>query len=175
MAFTAVTSLDADTTIAIGGFNKKLKKDNPTEAEGYYLGTKVVDSAKSKSGKACLHILQTPDGNLGVWGKTDMDRKLSQVEPGTMTRISYRTMKKVPTGEMYIFNVEVDKGNTIEVNLSGGDDNGNDYGDADPEQDYGRDDDGDDSPHASLAAAESQSRVQELLSRSKAGSKVAKN
>lgn len=172
MAYKQVNSLDADTTIAIGGFNKKLKKDNPLSAEGHYLGAKVVDSAKSKSGKALLHIFQTAKGNLGVWGKTDMDRKLAQVTPGTMTRVSFKTMKAVPTGEMYIFSVEVDGDNTIEVNLQdtatttddGDDLNGG--GQEQEEESYNNDHEPDEEQQA-LEAAENKARVAALLNRNK--------
>lgn len=115
MGFREVTSLDADTTVALGGFNKKTKKDNPTSAEGYYLGTREVTSTKGKNGKSKIHFLQTPKGNLGVWGKTDMDRKLASVTPGTMIRITHTGMQATPNGEMYKFRVEIDEDNTIDV------------------------------------------------------------
>ncbi len=115
MAFKEVASLDAETTTPLGGFNKKTKKDNPASAEGYYLGTKVVESKKSKNGKASIHILQTKKGNLGIWGKTDMDRKMQAVTPGSMVRISFAKMQPTPNGEMYIYRVEVDADNTINV------------------------------------------------------------
>lgn len=114
MAFNEVTSLDADTTISIGGFNKKTKKDNPTSAEGYYLGNRTVET---KTGVSKLHFFKTADGNLGVWGKTDMDRKLSSVNPGTMTRVSFARMQETPKGDMYVYKVEVDSDNTIDVSL----------------------------------------------------------
>lgn len=115
MAFKAVTDLSADTTISLGGFNKKLKKDNPTSVEGYYLGKKEVADQKKKSGKSFIYILQTPKGNLGVWGKTDMDRKMTQVATGNMIRITHVGMTPTPNGEMYKYSVEQDDSNTIEV------------------------------------------------------------
>lgn len=115
MGFQEVQTLDADNTIAIGGVNRKTGKKNPTKAEGYFLGTRLVESKKSKSGKAAIHFLQTPEGNLGVWGKTDMDRKLTQVKPGTMIEISFDKMTPTPNGSMYKYRVRFDKNNTIEV------------------------------------------------------------
>lgn len=115
MAFKTVTDLSCDTTITIGGFNKKLKKDNPTQIEGYYLGKKKIDDKKKTSGFSYLYTVQTPKGNVGVWGRTDLDRKLASVEPGTMVRISAAGTLVVPTGEMYKYKVEVDEDNTIEV------------------------------------------------------------
>lgn len=112
MAFKEIQGLEADNATAIGGFNKKLKKDNPTSAEGYYLGSRFV---KSSRGEAVLHFLQTSKGNLGVWGKADLNRKLSAVEIGVMIRITYKGTKATPNGEMYAYAVEQDKDNTIEV------------------------------------------------------------
>lgn len=119
MGFKEVSSLDADVTISIGGFNKKTNKKNPTTAEGYYLGSREVKSPKSKTGLAWIHFLQTPDGNLGVWGKTDMDRKISTVTPGTMVRITFDKMVSVPgKNDMYKFKIEVDESERIEVDLA---------------------------------------------------------
>lgn len=115
MAFKEIASLDAETTIALGGQNKKTGKKNPTSVEGYYLGSKEVDSPKSKNGKAFIHILQTDKGNVGVWGKTDLDRKVRTVEAGTMVRLSFDKMTPTKNGDMYIYKVEVDSDNTTEV------------------------------------------------------------
>lgn len=115
MSFKEISTVDAENTTAIGGTNRKTGKKNPTSAEGYFLGSKKVESKKAKSGYAFLHVLQTPKGNLGVWGKTDMDRKLQAVTPGTMIRITHTGMQATPNGEMYKFKVEVDGENTIEV------------------------------------------------------------
>lgn len=116
MAFTEVSSLDTDVTTRLGGVDKKTGKKNPVSAEGYYLGFKKIDSKMNRSGFSYLHILQTPKGNLGVWGKTDMDRKLTTITPGTMVRITFDKIVQVPTGPMYKFKVEADANNTIEVN-----------------------------------------------------------
>lgn len=120
MGFKEITSLDTDTTTAIGGTNRKTGKKNPSSAEGYFLGTKQVASPKSKTGFAALHILQTAHGNLGVWGKTDMDRKMQSVVPGTMVRITHSGMQATPNGEMYKFRVEVDPSNIVDVSGLGG-------------------------------------------------------
>src|SRR3954468_6708897 len=111
MGFREVQTLDAEVTIALGGRNKKTGKANPTSAEGYFLGSRQVDSKKSKNGKASIHFLQTAEGNLGVWGKTDLDRKLSAVTPGTMVRITQSGMVATPNGDMYKYKVEIDESN----------------------------------------------------------------
>src|SRR5271169_2495266 len=109
MAFREVASLDAKDTVALG---KKDKQGNPypKQAEGYFLGSRKVDSSR---GDSVLHFLQTSDGNLGVWGTTDLNRKLGQVTPGAMIRITSTGTKETPKGEMYTYRVEVDKDNTI--------------------------------------------------------------
>jgi hypothetical protein len=115
MGFKEVTSLDADVTVRLGGTDKKTGKRNPQQQEGYYLGAKEINSPKSKSGKANLHIFSTAKGNVGVWGKTNMDQKLKSVTPGTMTRVTFKNMQATPNGEMYVYTVETDDTNTIEV------------------------------------------------------------
>ncbi len=115
MSFKTVATLDADVTIKLGGRDKKTGKANPTSAEGYYLGTREVTSPKSKTGKARLHFLQTSKGNVAVWGKTDMDRKLANVNPGNMIKITFDKMVNTPNGEMYKYTVAFDADNTIDV------------------------------------------------------------
>lgn len=115
MSFKEVASLDADVTTALGGKNKKTGKKNPTSIEGYYLGTRKVESKKGKNGLSCIHFIQTSEGNVGVWGKTDLDRKIASVTPGSMVRISHTGMQSTPNGDMYKFKVEVDEDNAIEV------------------------------------------------------------
>src|SRR5258708_3017373 len=112
MAFKVLASLDADVSVAIGKTDKKTGKKGPNSAEGYYLGSRKV---MTKKGEATLHFLQTPEGNLGVWGTTDMNRKLSSAQPGAMTRITFVGMKDTPKGPMFSYKIEVDAENTIEV------------------------------------------------------------
>lgn len=112
MAFQEIASLDADVTVALGKTDKKTGKPYPKQAEGYYLGTRKVEN---KRGECDLHFLQTQKGNLGVWGTTDLNRKISQVRPGTMVRITSTGTKPTPNGDMYTYKVESDKTNTIEV------------------------------------------------------------
>ena len=116
MAFKEVQSLDAGTTIALGGINKKTGKANPKSVEGFYLGARTVESKMSRSGECSIHFFQTENGNIGVWGKTDLDRKLKNVVPGTMVRASFTGTQPVPgKQDMYKYRVEIDESNTIEV------------------------------------------------------------
>lgn len=109
MAFKEVQDLSCDVATALGGKDKKTGKSNPTQVEGYFLGSKQTETGK-------LHILRTPKGTVGVWGKTDLDRKLLAISPGTMIRATHTGMLKVPgKNDMYKYKVEVDSENTIEV------------------------------------------------------------
>lgn len=112
MGFKEVSSLDADVVIALGKKDKATGKPYPKQAEGYYIGSREVEN---KRGKSVLHFLQTAKGNLGVWGTTDLNRKLGQVTPGSMVRITSTGTKPTPNGEMYTYKVETDESNTIEV------------------------------------------------------------
>jgi hypothetical protein len=118
MGFKEVLDLDCETAIALGGFNKKARKDNPTSIEGYFIGSKIVDSPKSKDGKAKLHIFQTAEGNVGVWGKTDLDRKMASVQPGAMTRAVFAGMAPSKNGDMYKYKVAQDTDNRIDVDTA---------------------------------------------------------
>lgn len=116
MSFKEINSLDAEVTIALGGINKQTKKANPTSVEGYFLGTRRVEN---KLGECSIHFFQTSKGNVGVWGKTDLDRKLKNVALGSMTRATSIGTVPTPRGkDMYKFKVEVDEANTIEVDNS---------------------------------------------------------
>lgn len=115
MGFKEVADLDCETTTAIGGKNKETGKPNPKSIEGYFIGTKQVESKKSKTGTANLHVLQTPKGNVGVWGKTNLDQKMLTVAPGSAVRISFIGMVETRNNPMYKYKVEVDTENSIEV------------------------------------------------------------
>jgi hypothetical protein len=116
MAFKEVNDLDTNNTIALGGLNKKTGKPNPKSLEGFFLGRKDVESKLSKNGLCSVYILKTPDGNVGVWGKTDMDRKMVGLNPGVLIRISFTGTQKIPgKNDMYKYKVEVDEEQCIEV------------------------------------------------------------
>lgn len=115
MAFQEVADLSADTTISLGGVNKKTGKANPSKVEGYYLGSKKVADKKKKSGFSFIYILQNDKGNIGVWGKTDLDRKMQAAPVGAMVRITQSGMTPTPNGDMYKYQVAFDPENTITV------------------------------------------------------------
>lgn len=172
MGFQEIATLDAETTIAIGGMNKKTGKKNPTSVEGYYLGSREVESKKSKTGKAFVYYFQTPKGNVGVWGKADLDRKMESATVGAMLRITHAGMTSTPNGEMYKYKVEIDSTNTIDVGFTGSRSNASsDYDDApdlnEDEELDGTDDDDTSyrAPAPALSAADRQAKVQALLSK----------
>ena len=117
MAYEDLVVLDAETTITIGGKDKKTGKSNPTKAEGYYLGSRVVEGGKY--GPSTLHFLQTAGGNVGVWGKTNLDKQLKLVKLGAMIEITYAGMVETKNNPMHTYKVRQDKSNTIEVSGSG--------------------------------------------------------
>lgn len=174
--YTEVASLEADVTIALGGKNRKTGKANPTEIEGYYLGNRKVTDTKKKSGFSYIHFFQTANGNVGVWGKTDLDRKLLTVAPGTMTLATFDRMVATPNGDMYRYKVSVDKDNTIEVSASNSDSGYSADGDDDPGS-YGDDttaseDAEDAAQEEALAAAARKAKVTDLLNRGKTNGKA---
>lgn len=144
MAFEKLATLDTDSAVTIGGEDKKTGKPNPESIEGYFLGTKALGPNKfNKSKTDYMHIFQTRQGNIGVWGKTHMDRQLLNVTPGTMVRVTFAGTRDVGKGnDMNCYTVEVDKDNTIEVNLSPS----NTPVNSGDEADDGDSDSGDDSP-----------------------------
>lgn len=175
MAFKQISDLSAEVTISLGGTNKKTGKSNPKSVEGYYLGKREVEDRKKKSGVSYIYFLQTSKGNLGVWGKTDMDRKLTSVKEGEMIRITHTGMQATANGDMYKYSVEVDSDNTIEIVGAGSSANAQDEDDG-PSFDTaeGIDEDEDNSheaeertQQAALSAAERQAKVKALLSKNK--------
>ncbi len=167
MAFEEVVSLDADVTIAIGKKDKS-GKAYPKSAEGYYLGSRAVTN---KRGESKLHFLQTEAGNLGVWGTTDLNRKLAQVVPGTMVLITSTGTKPTPNGDMYTYSVKRDPTNTIDVRAleAASDTDASDEGFT--EEETNDESDADESQTLALAAAERKAKVEALLARGKMKSK----
>lgn len=183
MAFEEVADLSCDVTISLGGVNRKTNKKNPTSIEGYYLGSREVADKKKKSGVSFIYVFQTPEGNVGVWGKTDIDRKMGGVQPGTMTRISFDRMMPTQNGDMYKYKVAVDKSNTIEVNVgtasASSGSTSESYDGGDETEEYGSEDEDESEAYeapplrtsSGPTAAERQAKVQSLLGKNKSVSK----
>jgi len=175
MSFKEVASLDADVTVALGKKDKKTGKPYPKQAEGYYLGSRTVNGGR---GDSILHFLQTANGNLGVWGTTDLNRKLGQAKLGTMVRITSTGTKATPKGDMYMYKVETDNENTIEVEAAASGPSSSGYVESEDDSGYNADSeeftgaDEDAGQVAALAAAERQARVQALLNKNKGNGAV---
>lgn len=158
MSYKDVSSLDAEVTIALGKKDKQ-GKPYPKQAEGYYLGSRSV---QNKRGESKLHFLQTQNGNLGIWGTTDLNRKLGQVGAGDKVRITSTGTKPTPNGDMYTYRVEVDDTDKIQVAAETASDDSYDEGSDDS---YESNDSGADYDEAEMltAAAEKAAIVKALL------------
>lgn len=106
MAYQETNDLGCDRTFALGGVrtdkktNKKYK--NPKEVEGFFLGTKKgIDTGNDKPSN--LHIFEGTvkndkgetifTGKVGIWGKTDLDRKAAQWKLDLMTKAFFDKMQ----------------------------------------------------------------------------------
>jgi hypothetical protein len=174
VAFKQVEDLNPDTVVSLGGSNRKTGKKNPDVIEGYYLGKRVVSDPKKKSGQSFIYVLRTAKGDKGVWGKTDMDRKMGSAVVGAMLRISHTGMATTPNGEMYKYKVEIDTDNTIEVTgaVSASEPNTDegyaaDISEIETYSDEDTSEDEDQAQQLALAAAERKAKTLALLNRNK--------
>ena len=113
MAYETKADLSTDKTIKLGGVDEK-GRPNPTSIEGYFLGTKETES---DFGPGKLHIFQTADGNVGVWGKSRMNGLLTSNHIGQMCLLTFTGMGKPSKGRKppYLYKLQFDKDNTIDV------------------------------------------------------------
>lgn len=171
MAYEKVADLSTETVVKIGGVDSRTNKPNPTRLEGYYVGSRGVTT---QNGPATIHVFQTPKGNVGAWGTKDLNDKLGQVSPGTMTLVEYKGKKRLAGGKsLHSYEVAQDKDNTIEVSGTVAAAPADDYSD-DSETSYSTEaaDEDDNAQAMALAAAERKAKVEALL---KKGNKSAKN
>lgn len=131
MAYETKSTLSADNTIKLGGKDSKTNKANPTFVEGYYLGAKNTETTY---GEGKLHIFQTAKGNVGVWGKTNMDRLLTSDHVGQMCLLTFTGMGQAQKGRNapYNYKLQFDRANTVDVSnidLSATDESEPDYND----------------------------------------------
>ncbi len=144
MAFKKKLDVNADTAIALGGKNGQ-GKANPTEIEGHYLGAKSVET---DYGPAKLHVFATESGNVGVWGKTNLNRILTNEQLGQMCRVTFTGMGKAQKGRRppYNYELQYDDENTIDVsgiNLSAEGSQEPDYDTSSSQSTQGYDDESD--------------------------------
>ncbi len=133
MAYEEINDLGAEKSFALGGIRKDKKTGkkfkNPKEVEGYYMGAKTVQlPGQDKPSK--LHVFQGEvkndkgetifTGTAGIWGKTDLDRKLGSAKIGVMTKAYFDKMQdpaQVKPGRqpMYLYKSFQDPQNTTGV------------------------------------------------------------
>lgn len=104
MARKKVIDLDASSTFSF-------EKEGQV-FEGFYIGFKTVTTS---FGPSQLHVFQTEDGSVGVWGSAQLNAKLATIKKGSMTYITYLEKVKVPKGSMKVFSVEFDDEISIDV------------------------------------------------------------
>lgn len=111
MAFKKKFSGETDKTIQLGD------KANPKRIsiEGYYLGTKDIPDSGYGPGK--LHIFQTQEGSVGVWGKTNSNRLMTSDLVGQMVRLTFTGMGAKVKGKnpAYQYELEHDEDNTTDT------------------------------------------------------------
>lgn len=104
-------------TIQLGGINKTTGKKNPTELEGYYLGSEDRPNKFNSNKPQKFYMFETADGQVGIYGKTGLDRVLRGARIGAMTKV-VSTGEVIDTGKgnpMKVFKAYQDKANFIEV------------------------------------------------------------
>lgn len=114
-------------TVQLGGFNKESGKPNPSQIEGYLLRIEQrdpgkypkIDKATGKPKPQLYYVLQTAKGDLGFYGKTDIDRKLKGATLGAMTlvRATNETKDTGMGNPMKIWYVAQDKSNVIDTGV----------------------------------------------------------
>lgn len=111
---------NTDKTVTLG------KEGDPKSVEGYFLGTKETPDTGYGPGK--LHIFQTSEGNVGVWGKTRLNSLLTSDLVGQMTLVTFTGMIQPKTKgkrPSYGFKVQHDPSNKVDtsnVNLAASED-----------------------------------------------------
>lgn len=115
MAYKTKFGGNTDKTIKLGGNDNTTGKANPTSIEGYFLGSK---DTQSDYGPGKLHVFQTPEGTVGVWGKTRLNSLLTSDIRGQMVKATFTGMiapSKKGRKPSYGYQVQHDEDNTIDV------------------------------------------------------------
>jgi hypothetical protein len=114
MAYKKKLDLVTDNAIQLGG--STAGKLNPTKIEGFYLGFKEVDG---EYGLGKLHIFQTLKGNVGVWGKTNLNRILTSHEKGMMCQVTFTGMGTAKKGKKPAYEYQLEYDDSLTIDVSG--------------------------------------------------------
>ncbi len=164
MAYITKFNGNTDKTVTLG------KPGDPTKVEGYFLGSK--DTPDGGYGPGKLHIFQTNEGSVGIWGKTRLNSSLTPDLVGQMVLVEFTGMIQPKTKgrrPSYGFKVQHDPGNTIEtgtINLNASEDSDEDSEDLDSNESSSYSSRPSTPPPAAVAPdAERRARVNALLKR----------
>ncbi len=83
--------------VTVGGNEDSTTWDQKQPLEGTYQ-YKKTDIGPNNSN---MYMIDTDDGQVGVWGSTVIDSKFEQIQPGVKVRIEFDGMKKGRTGNQY--------------------------------------------------------------------------
>lgn len=109
-----VVRVEADTLVTLGKINKVTGKPYLKQLEGYLIGHTALTGLHIKD--AVVWFIKTNKGNVGLYGRIDLNRKLQLVTAGTYVRITSIGLNE--QGTIYLYKVEYDSANTIELNKS---------------------------------------------------------
>lgn len=114
MAYETKPDLSSDVTYALGG-NAKNGKANPTQIEGYFIGSRVTKD--TGYGPGLLHFFETKRGVEGIWGKTRLNNLLTEELKGMKCLVTFTGMSEAAKGKRpaYKYQVKFDKGDRKDV------------------------------------------------------------
>ena len=96
MAYEKINDLSTDTVFKLGGMDNKTGKPCPKQIEGFYLGSRPVQTS---GGPAVIHVFQTSKGNEGIWGTKKLNDNLTRNIVGCMVNVVYKGKKKLTGGK----------------------------------------------------------------------------
>jgi hypothetical protein len=159
MAYEKLTDLGTDKVFALGKGEDKIDS-----VEGYYLGSRQVTTG---NGPSTIHVFQTVEGNIGVWGTKKLNDNLGNSVRGCMMLINYKGKVKLQGGKtQHTYEFNIDRGQTIPV--SAGEQANAEFAAADTGDDSTYSDDVQEVSAADLAAAK-RAKAEEILARAKKG------
>ncbi len=165
MAYEKLQDLSTDRVFKLGGTDKD-ENPYPKQIEGYYLGSKTFQGTE---GPSTIHVFQTPKGNDGIWGSKTLNDSLTSKVVGMMVLVVHKGKKKLSGKKtQHMYDISVDKENTIEVDASSAVEVTDNSSDTEFEAADNADDSTEDEDQAAaLAQVERQAKVQAMLNKGK--------